>query len=115
MRSDGRASDQLRPVRLLTDFTENPLASVLCPRNHQSRNCIVRADRLTWEPGVKGFFLFIYPLVFVVLVGLPSGLVGASALVDKPVCGRPRRPIFPRLRMISEKAPYTFKSVSLWS
>ncbi len=30
MRSDGRALDQLRPVRLLTDFTENPLASVLC-------------------------------------------------------------------------------------
>ena len=30
MRSDGRAPDQLRPVRLLTNFTENPLASVLC-------------------------------------------------------------------------------------
>jgi ribonuclease PH len=29
-RMDGRAPDQLRPVRLLTDFTENPLASVLC-------------------------------------------------------------------------------------
>jgi ribonuclease PH len=29
-RLDGRAPDQLRPVRLLTDFTENPLASVLC-------------------------------------------------------------------------------------
>jgi ribonuclease PH len=29
-RIDGRAPDQLRPVRLLTDFTENPLASVLC-------------------------------------------------------------------------------------
>ena len=30
MRSDGRAPDQLRSIRLLTDFTENPLASVLC-------------------------------------------------------------------------------------
>ena len=29
-RIDGRAPDQLRPVRLLPDFTENPLASVLC-------------------------------------------------------------------------------------
>jgi ribonuclease PH len=29
MRSDGRAPDELRPVRLLTDFTQNPLASVL--------------------------------------------------------------------------------------
>jgi ribonuclease PH len=29
-RMDGRALDQLRPVRLLPDFTENPLASVLC-------------------------------------------------------------------------------------
>jgi ribonuclease PH len=29
-RMDGRAPDQLRPVRLLPDFTENPLASVLC-------------------------------------------------------------------------------------
>jgi ribonuclease PH len=29
-RMDGRAPDQLRPVRLLTDFTDNPLASVLC-------------------------------------------------------------------------------------
>jgi len=29
-RLDGRAADQLRAIRLLTDFTENPLASVLC-------------------------------------------------------------------------------------
>jgi ribonuclease PH len=29
-RMDGRAPDQLRAIRLLTDFTENPLASVLC-------------------------------------------------------------------------------------
>jgi ribonuclease PH len=29
-RIDGRLPDQLRPVRLIPDFTENPLASVLC-------------------------------------------------------------------------------------
>ncbi len=29
-RMDGRAADELRPVRLITDFTQNPLASVLC-------------------------------------------------------------------------------------
>lgn len=29
-RMDGRAADALRPVRLHTDFTQNPLASVLC-------------------------------------------------------------------------------------
>ena len=30
MRPDGRRADALRPVRLEPDFTENPLASVLC-------------------------------------------------------------------------------------
>jgi len=30
MRGDGRAVDELRPVRLTADYTENPLASVLC-------------------------------------------------------------------------------------
>jgi ribonuclease PH len=29
-RIDGRSADQLRPIRLIPDFTENPLASVLC-------------------------------------------------------------------------------------
>ena len=29
-RSDGRAHDALRAVRLVPDFTENPLGSVLC-------------------------------------------------------------------------------------
>ncbi len=29
-RIDGRLPDQLRPIRLLPDFTDNPLASVLC-------------------------------------------------------------------------------------
>jgi len=30
VRSDGRAADALRPIRLTPDYTENPLASVLC-------------------------------------------------------------------------------------
>lgn len=30
MRGDGRAADELRPIRLVVDYTENPLASVLC-------------------------------------------------------------------------------------
>lgn len=30
MRADGRGPEQLRPVRLQTGFTDNPLASVLC-------------------------------------------------------------------------------------
>jgi ribonuclease PH len=30
MRGDGRAADELRPIRLTADYTENPLASVLC-------------------------------------------------------------------------------------
>ena len=30
MRRDGRKSDELRPVRLEPDFTQNPLGSVLC-------------------------------------------------------------------------------------
>ena len=30
MRPDGRRADELRPLRLEPDFTENPLASVLC-------------------------------------------------------------------------------------
>lgn len=29
-RMDGRGADELRPIRLITDFTQNPLASVLC-------------------------------------------------------------------------------------
>jgi len=30
MRSDGRGAGELRPIRLTPDYTENPLASVLC-------------------------------------------------------------------------------------
>jgi len=44
MRSDGRAPDQLRPVRLLTDFTENPLASVLCEFGATKVLCTVSSE-----------------------------------------------------------------------
>ncbi len=30
MRRDGRANDQLRPLEIIVDYTDNPLASVLC-------------------------------------------------------------------------------------
>ncbi len=38
VRTDGRAIDELRPVRLIPDFTENPLASVLC---HMGRTIVL--------------------------------------------------------------------------
>jgi ribonuclease PH len=44
MRSDGRAPDQLRPVRLLTNFTENPLASVLCEFGKTKVLCTVSSE-----------------------------------------------------------------------
>ena len=40
-RVDGRAMDELRPVRLITDFTENPLASVLCEFGQTKVLCTV--------------------------------------------------------------------------
>ncbi len=44
MRSDQRAPDQLRPVRLQLDFTENPLASVLCELGRTKVLCTVCAE-----------------------------------------------------------------------
>jgi ribonuclease PH len=44
MRSNGRAPDQLRPVRLLTNFTENPLASVLCEFGATKVLCTVSSE-----------------------------------------------------------------------
>ena len=41
MRSDGRAPHELRPVRLHVDFTENPLASVLCEMGRTRVMCTV--------------------------------------------------------------------------
>jgi ribonuclease PH len=44
MRLDRRAPDQLRPVRLLTDFTQNPLASVLCEFGATKVLCTVMSE-----------------------------------------------------------------------
>ncbi|MFQ5417285.1 MAG: ribonuclease PH [Myxococcota bacterium] len=41
MRSDGRRPDELRPVCLDPDFTENPLASVLCQMGRTKVLCTV--------------------------------------------------------------------------
>ncbi len=41
MRSDGRADDALRPLRLVPDFTENPLGSVLCEAGRTRVLCTV--------------------------------------------------------------------------
>jgi ribonuclease PH len=51
-RLDGRAPDQLRAVRLLPDFTENPLASVLCEFGATKVLCTV-----CLEEGVPRFLL----------------------------------------------------------
>ncbi|MEB2343410.1 MAG: ribonuclease PH [Deltaproteobacteria bacterium] len=44
MRSDGRAPDALRPVRLQVDFTENPLASVLCEMGRTRVLCTISEE-----------------------------------------------------------------------
>lgn len=41
MRVDGRSADQLRPVELVTGFTENPLGSVLCSMGRTKVLCTV--------------------------------------------------------------------------
>lgn len=41
MRADGRGAAELRPVRLESDFTENPLASVLCEMGRTRVLCTV--------------------------------------------------------------------------
>jgi len=46
-RSDGRRPDELRPARLVPDFTESPLASVLCEMGRTRVLCTVSE-----EPGV---------------------------------------------------------------
>ena len=45
MRSDGRPMDQLRTVELATDFTENPLGSVLCSMGRTKVLCTVCKER----------------------------------------------------------------------
>jgi ribonuclease PH len=44
LRSDGRASDELRPVALQLDFTENPLGSVLCSFGRTRVLCTVTEE-----------------------------------------------------------------------
>jgi ribonuclease PH len=44
VRSDGRADDELRPVRLVPDFTANPLASVLCQAGQTIVLCTVSEE-----------------------------------------------------------------------
>jgi ribonuclease PH len=44
MRRDGRDADELRPLELITDFTENPLASVLCGMGRTRVLCTVSED-----------------------------------------------------------------------
>jgi ribonuclease PH len=43
-RGDGRAADALRPLTLTLDFTENPLASVLCALGRTKLLCTVCAE-----------------------------------------------------------------------
>ena len=43
-RGDGRAADDLRPLILTLDFTENPLASVLCALGRTKLLCTVCAE-----------------------------------------------------------------------
>ncbi len=50
MRRDGRAADELRTLELLPDFTENPLASVLCSMGRTKVLCTVSE-----EPKVPGW------------------------------------------------------------
>ncbi|MEE9609288.1 MAG: ribonuclease PH [Myxococcota bacterium] len=45
MRSDGRAAGQLRPLRLVPDFTENPLGSVLCEMGRTMVLCTASEER----------------------------------------------------------------------
>lgn len=45
MRRDGRATDELRPVDLQLDFTENPLGSVLCSMGRTRVLCTVMEEQ----------------------------------------------------------------------
>ncbi len=45
MRQDGRANDELRPLILTPNFTENPLASVLCEVGKTKVLCTVSEER----------------------------------------------------------------------
>jgi ribonuclease PH len=53
MRRDGRAADGLRPLELVLDYTENPLASVLCSLGRTRVLCTV-SEELTVPRWMKG-------------------------------------------------------------
>jgi ribonuclease PH len=53
MRPDGRAPGELRPVRLVPDFTQNPLGSVLCHMGRTIVLCTVHQD-LSVPPFMRG-------------------------------------------------------------
>jgi ribonuclease PH len=44
MRADGRAADELRPLAIEVDFTDNPLASVLCATGRTKVLCTVTEE-----------------------------------------------------------------------
>ena len=44
MRRDGRRPEQLRPLSLTLDFTDNPLASVVCELGRTKVLCTVCAE-----------------------------------------------------------------------
>jgi len=53
MRADGRAFDELRPVSFEVDFTENPLASVVCAMGRTKVLCTV-TEELSVPRWMKG-------------------------------------------------------------
>ena len=53
MRRDGRTADQLRELSLIVDFTDNPLASVLCSMGRTRVLCTV-SEELTVPRWLKG-------------------------------------------------------------
>ncbi len=53
MRRDGRAADALRPLEIVLDYTENPLASVLCSMGRTRVLCTV-SESLSVPRWMKG-------------------------------------------------------------
>lgn len=65
-RMDGRAVDELRPIRLITDFTQNPLASVLCEFGATKVLCTVCSEETVprfLKGGGKGWVTAEYSLL----------------------------------------------------
>jgi ribonuclease PH len=66
MRKDGRAADELRPVVLTPDYTENPLGSVLCEMGKTKVLCTVSEELSVprWLRGTgKGWLTSEYSLL----------------------------------------------------